>query len=373
VGAYPAKIPMVDIVTVGAGGGSVATITPAGALKVGPGSAGADPGPLCYGLGGTEVTVTDAHVALGRIPAHLLGGEVALDRAAAVAGIEAVAAKLDMEPHRAALGVLEVSAWTQANAIRQVTVKRGLDVREFVLTAFGGSGPLLACRLIDILGVRAVVVPQNPGNLSAFGLLSVDVRNDDVQAMVRRDVDLRVEEIAAGYSDLQSRAATALAAEAFPAAEREYLRSADLRYYGQAYEVRVDAPPGAVDDAFRLSVIESFHGAHERLYGYAYRDGETRNPVEWVNIRVTGLGRIARPPSVERPLGDGDPGRARTGTRAVCFDDWVETAVYWRPGLQPGDALRGPAIVEEYGSTLPLHEGYVATVDGFENLVVSAA
>jgi len=371
VGAYPAKIPMIDIVTVGAGGGSIA-VAREGALKVGPRSAGADPGPLCYGRGGTDVTVTDAHLALGRIPPHLLGGDIPLDKEAAVAGLSALAGSLRLEPHRAAIGVLEVSAWNQANAIRQVTVERGLDVRDFVLTAFGGSGPLLACRLIDILGLRAVLVPPDPGTVSALGLLTVDVRNDDVQAVVRRDRDLPLEVIAAAYAELQSRAAATLDAEGFPAVQHDYLRSADLRYFGQAYEVRVDAPSGPLDEDFRRAVLDAFHDAHERLYGYSYRDVEQQNEVEWVNLRVTGIGAIARPRLVERPSGDGNPARAVTGVRSVCFEDWVDAQTYWRANLLAVDRIQGPAIVEEYGSTLPLHPGFAADVDRFGNLIVTA-
>ena len=184
VGAYPSKIPMIDVVTVGAGGGSIAWLSPEGTLKVGPQSAGADPGPLCYAKGGAEVTITDAHVVLGRIPPHLLGGEIPLDVDAARAGVEALAGKLGLSPEACATGVLEISAWNQANALRQVTVKRGLDVRDFTLTTFGGSGSLLLCRLMDILGIPTVLVPPNPGNVSAFGLLTVDVKNDYVQTHV---------------------------------------------------------------------------------------------------------------------------------------------------------------------------------------------
>src|SRR5262249_11825727 len=179
-------IPMVDVVTVGAGGGSIAWISPEGALKVGPRSAGADPGPMCYGLGGGEVTVTDAHLALGRIPQHLLGGEGPLALPAARAGLPRLALRLGLTEQDCATGILEVSAWNQANAVRQITVKRGLDVRDFTLVTFGGSGSLLLCPLIDILGVRDVLVPPNPGNVSAFGLLTVDVRLGQLRTAVSR-------------------------------------------------------------------------------------------------------------------------------------------------------------------------------------------
>src|SRR6266511_2215974 len=190
VGAFPSKIPMIDVVTVGAGGGSIAWLSREGTLKVGPRSAGADPGPLCYRKGGTEPTVTDAHVVLGRIPPGLLGGEVPLDVEAAREGLRQLGAKLGLELEPAATGVLEISAWNQANALRRVTVKRGLDVRDFVLVTFGGSGSLLLCRLLEILGLRMAMVPRDPGNLSAFGLLTVDVKNDYVQTDVARHASL---------------------------------------------------------------------------------------------------------------------------------------------------------------------------------------
>ena len=242
VGSYPSKIPMIDVVTVGAGGGSVAWVTPEGSLKVGPRSAGADPGPLCYGRGGTEPTVTDAHVLLGRIPPHLLGGEIPLDVAAARAGLEALGSRLGLPVEQAAAGILEISAWNQANALREVTVKRGLDVRDFTMATFGGSGSLLLCRLLDVLGLAGVLVPRDPGNLSAFGLLTVDVRNDYVRTAVSRHADLDHDLVAGVLDDLQGQAAAALDREGFARAEHRYLRSADLRYVGQAFEVRVPVP-----------------------------------------------------------------------------------------------------------------------------------
>jgi len=374
VGGYPTRIPMIDVVTVGAGGGSIAWISPEGTLKVGPRSAGADPGPICYGTGGTEPTVTDAHLTLGRIPPALLGGEIPLDVGAAVAGIEALGGKLGLDAAACAGGILEISAWNQANALRQVSVKRGLDVRDFVLTTFGGSGSLLACRLADILGVRAVVVPPDPGNLSAFGLLTVDVRIDYVQTAVQGHDQLDLGRLAGVYADLEGRASAALDAEGFPPEQRQLVRSADLRYAGQAYEVRVDAPGGVVGPAFAAAVAGAFHAAHEQLYGYSFA-GRADQRVEWVNLRVTGVGPIRRPdlrrhPDADRP----DAERARTGSRPACFDaGFTQVPVYRRDRLLPGDAVPGPAVIEEYGSTVPLHPGYTARVDGYRNLVITHA
>ncbi len=375
VGAYPAMIPMVDVVTVGAGGGSIAWVSPEGALKVGPRSAGADPGPLCYGRGGTEVTVTDAHLYLGRIPPHLLGGEVPLEAGAAREGLAELAARLGLGPQECASGILEISAWNQANAVRQITVKRGLDVRDFTLVTFGGSGSLLLCPLIDILGVRDVLVPVNPGNVSAFGLLTTDVRIDYVRTAVRRHDSLDPAAIAAIFGELGAEASEGLASQGFAADARRLVASADLRYFGQAFEVRVPVPvsAGGFDAAAAERVASAFHDAHRALYGYDFR-GDERQPVEWVNLRVTGVGPIRRPALRELPAGDGDPRRALTGERPVCFarsGGYVAAGVYWRQRLARGDVLRGPAVIEEYGATVPLHPGFSAVVDRQGNLRVT--
>ena len=372
VGAYPSKIPMIDVVTVGAGGGSIAWVTPEGTLKVGPQSAGADPGPLCYGRGGTEPTITDAHLVLGRIPPHLLGGEIPLDVEAARNGIRDLAARLGLDEERCATGILEISAWNQANALRQVSVKRGLDVRDFMLTTFGGSGSLLACRLIDVLDLAGVVVPQNPGNVSAFGLLTVDVKNDYVQTHVARHTSLDHEAVERILDDLTGKAAVALDTEGFAREHHQYVRTVDLRYFGQAYEVRVPAPPGSVDEAYAAAVAARFHDEHRQLYGYDFRD-DPRQQVEWVNLRVTGVGPITRPELLEIPTRVDGPLTPRS-TRPVCFDadaGYVTTDVYWRPDLRAGDTFSGPAIVEEFGSTVPVHPGFAVSVDAFGNLVIT--
>jgi N-methylhydantoinase A len=372
VGDYASMIPMVDVVTVGAGGGSVAWVSPEGALKAGPRSAGADPGPLCYGKGGTEVTVTDAHLVLGRIPPHLLGGEIPLDAAAARAGIAALASKLSLAPAACATGILEVSAWNQANAVRQITVKRGLDVRDFTLVTFGGSGSLLLCPLIGILGVPAALVPPSPGNVSAFGLLTVDIRNDYVRTAVRKHDGLDPAEFAGIYEDLAGQAARALAGHGFAAAQQRLARAADLRYYGQAFEVTVPVPDGPFGAALAGRVVAAFHDAHLARYGYDFRN-DPRQQVEWVNLRVTGIGPLRRPRLPEVAAGDGDPRRAVTGTRPVCFGrsgEYVTAAVYRREALAAGDTVTGPAVIEEYGATVPLHPGYAARVDRLGNLLV---
>jgi N-methylhydantoinase A len=378
VGAYPSKIPMIDVVTVGAGGGSIAWLSPEGTLKVGPQSAGADPGPLCYGKGGAGqggVTITDAHVVLGRIPPHLLGGEIPLDVDAARAGVEALAGKLGLSPQACATGILEISAWNQANALRQVTVKRGLDVRDFTLTTFGGSGSLLLCRLMDILGIPTVLVPPNPGNVSAFGLLTVDVKNDYVQTHVALADRLDANVVTAAYDALTGQAAEALAKEGFAPEQHVFARTADLRYFGQAFEVRVPVPEGDLDAAALASVADAFHAEHRALYGYDFA-GDPSQQVEWVNLRVSGIGPIRRPEIKRASLveeGRQGPSRDPTG-RPVCFDartGYVATPVVPRAELPPGTRLTGPVIIEEFGSTVPIHPGFQVRVDEYLNLIVT--
>jgi len=372
VGAFPSKIPMIDVVTVGAGGGSIAWLSPEGTLKVGPQSAGADPGPICYGKGGTEVTITDAHVFLGRIPPHLLGGEIPLDVDAARVGINELAARLGMTPEACATGVLEISAWNQANALRQVTVKRGLDVRDFALTTFGGSGSLLLCRLVDVLGVPTVLVPPNPGNVSAFGLLTVDVKNDYVQTHVSLADALDPATVTAMYETLTGNARGALTKEGFAESDHSFVRTADLRYFGQAFEVRVAVPEGAIDAVALDAVADLFHAEHTALYGYDFA-GDATQQVEWVNLRVSGIGPIQRPEIARSPLGDGSAPDEK-GRRPVCFepaDGYVDTPVLWRNDLQPGMVVTGPAIIEEFGSTVPLHPGFTARIDQYLNVIVT--
>jgi N-methylhydantoinase B len=379
VGRFPIRVPMIDLVTVGTGGGSIAWRAPDGGLRVGPTSAGADPGPMCYGRGGTQPTVTDAQLLLGRLPGALLGGEVPLSLDLARRGLEALATGLGLTPERTAEGILEIAAWNQANAIQQMSVKRGLDPRDYTLVAFGGSGPLLAGRLVDLLGLRAALIPASPGTVSAFGLLTVDLRNDHVQTCVQRHDRLDTARVNACLAELDARAHGALAREGVPEDARRLLRLADLRYFGQAWELTVELPPGEIDAARAAETVDRFHTAHEERYGYAYRDGGSgapagRQAVEWVNLRVVGVGRQRRPPLRPRPAGDGQVERARASTRGVVFDGRAtECPVYDRARVQPGDRVVGPAIVEEFGATTVLWPGQRLEVDRLGNMVLTRA
>jgi N-methylhydantoinase A len=372
VGPHPVKVPMIDVVTVGAGGGSIARRAPDGRMKVGPGSAGADPGPMCYARGGDAPTVTDATLVVRRIPPHLLGGEIPLSLELAEAGVHRLATSLGLDLWSTALGILDIAAWNQANAVRQVSVKRGLDVRDYVLVAFGGSGPLQAGRLLEILGLKAALIPPDPGNVSAFGLLTVDVKNDYVLTQVQHDDLLDFQRLNNGYAHLERLACAALESEGFAPEAMVLQRFADMRYFGQAWEVRVEVPAGGLDRASADIAVARFHAAHQRTYGYSYAD-QPDHRVEWVNLRVAGIGPLRRP--AIRPRSASLPGgvdRARTGAREIVFDraGSVATPIYARALLQPGDCVDGPAIVEEFGSTTVVFPGQRARVDAFANLVL---
>ena len=378
VGAFPSKIPMIDVVTVGAGGGSIAHLSPEGTLKVGPQSAGADPGPLCYGKGGTEVTITDAHVVLGRIPPHLLGGEIPLDVDAARAGLEALAAQLGLGVEQCATGILEISAWNQANALRQVTVKRGLDVRDFALTTFGGSGSLLLCRLMDVLGIPTVLVPPDPGNVSAFGLLTVDVKNDYVQTHVRLADALEPAEVAGILDELTARAAAALTTEGFAAEQHRFQRTADVRYFGQAFEVRVPVPDGPVDAA----ALDAVADALPRRAPRALRLRLRRRPRP--------AGRVGQPPGLRHRSdhAPGDPGARRRSSRSRLADRVAVASDAGRSASTPRTGTSTPRSSSATSSPRPgqagagdhrgvrLHRsrsipGSQVEVDDYLNLVVT--
>src|SRR6266487_755876 len=248
VGAYPVRIPMIDIKTIGTGGGSIAWISREGHLKVGPKSAGAEPGPMCYPNGGAEPTITDANLVLGRIPPALIGGGIALDVDRAHGGIGALAARLpgNMSVEQLASGIIEIANWNQANAIRQMTIQRGIDPREFALLSFGGAGPAQSAGVMDLLGMKACIVPLNPGNLSAFGVLAVDWRTDHIVTKVMHEETIDLVDVATRYSVLEREATATLQRDGIEASRIRLVREADIRYAGQSMEVRVTAPGGAI-------------------------------------------------------------------------------------------------------------------------------
>jgi N-methylhydantoinase A len=369
VGPFPMRIPMIDIETVGTGGGSIAWISREGHLKVGPRSAGAEPGPMCYPRGGSEPTITDANLVLGRIPPALIGGGIALDVARAKEGLTALAGQLPgaMTAEELAHGIVEIANWNQANAIRQMTIQRGIDPRAFALLSFGGAGPAQSPAVMDLLGMKACIVPPNPGNLSAFGLLAVDWRTDHIRTKVMHEdaVDLPV--IAAHYKEMEARAAATLARDGIAPERTRIMREADLRYAGQSMEVRVPAPAGTIDSTFLATLIDAFHAMHHRTFGYNYAG---QQKVELVNFCVSGFGLIERPslPKLE-------PGGAPAPKfRKVYFDGtFRDTPIHDRAALPPCHRLDGPAVVEEFGSTTVVFPGQHAQVDPHGILIVRSA
>ena len=321
VGRFPVRIPMIDIKTIGTGGGSIAWISREGHLKVGPRSAGAEPGPMCYPNGGDEPTITDANLVLGRIPPALIGGGIALDVARARAGLAALAQRLPGQLGIEALahGIIEIANWNQANAIRQITIQRGIDPRAFALLSFGGAGPAQSPAVMDLLGMKACIVPPNPGNLSAFGLLAVDWRTDRIATKVMHEdaIDLarHCGALSRPWSGTRRRR---LNATASIAPDIRLVREADVRYAGQSMEVRVAAPAGDIDASFLAALIDAFHAAHLRTFGYNYLG---QQKVELVNFCVSGFGLIERPTLPKLAARDGVP-RPKS-TRKVYFGDSV--------------------------------------------------
>ena len=370
VGAYPVRVPMIDINTIGTGGGSIAWISAEGYLKVGPRSAGAEPGPMCYPNGGAEPTITDANLVLGRIPSALIGGGVALDASRSRAGLAALASRLPgaMSVEELAHGIIEIANWNQANAIRQMTIQRGIDPRAFALLAFGGAGPAQSPAVMELLGMKACIVPREPGNLSAFGLLAVDWRTDRIITRVMHEEALELATIASLYADLQRDAVHSLERDGIDPARIRVAREADIRYAGQSMEVRVAAPAGAVDAAFLTALIDAFHAAHMRTFGYNYA-GEQK--IELVNLCVSAFGLIERPRMLKLDL-DGQP--TRRSVRPVYFDGaFRDTPVYDRAVLPGGFQLDGPAVVEEFGSTTVVFPDQQLEVDPHGILIVRSA
>jgi N-methylhydantoinase A len=370
-GGYPVRTPVIDLVEVGAGGGSEAWIDAGGALRVGPRSAGARPGPACYGLGGAIPTITDANLALGRLdPAFFLGGEMALDAGAARRAIvERVAGPLGLDPLVAASGIVEIANAHMIGAMRLVSVQRGYDPRDFVLVAFGGAGPLHANALARELGIPTVLVPPSPGIASALGMLVTDIRHEFVATRRLRLDGLAPAALDALFADFVAEGEARLDRDGVPPAERRVLRSADLRYHGQSFELPVTVPPGSLSAADLLRLRDEFHAMHERAYGYAAPE----DPVELVNVRLAAIGVTPKPRRA--PLAEGGPSAAPAlkGRRDVWFAETAgfrPTQVLDRGKLLCGNVIDGPAIIEEPDASTLVHPGFTATVDEHGNLVL---
>lgn len=370
LGGRPVRSPMLDIHTVGAGGGSLAWIDSGNHLRVGPQSAGAFPGPACYG-NGNDAAVTDANVVLRMLnPEYLLNGQMKIDREASVAAVRRLAEPLGLGVEETALGVLRVVTANMARAIRVVSVQRGYDPRDYALVPFGGAGPLHASRLASELGMRRIVVPEIPGAQSALGLLMTDVKTDFMRTQITALGARSAAELDGIFDDLVARATDWFVEEEVADAGRELLRRMDLRYTGQNFELAVEVPEGhRFADNGVEPVVELFHRAHERVYGYRSEDAA----VEVVTFRLAASGEAAHVDTHRDDTTKSDPRRAFLETRSACFDaaeGYVETPVYDRGRLTPGDVLLGPAIVEQMDTTVVLLPNDTCQVDAYRNLVI---
>ena len=370
IGDFPLQLPIVDIHTIGAGGGSIACVDATGRLSVGPTSAGADPGPVCYGRGALEPTVTDAHLVLGRIPSELLNGEIRLDRAAAERAIRAsIAEPLGLSLEAAAEGMLAIVNANMAGAIRLVSIERGHDPRRFTLVAFGGAGPLHGLELARLLGIPRVLVPRTPGVLSTYGLLNADLRNDFVRTRVWTGPAYPADQVQQVFAELESVASQSLEAEGVHPTLENLTRSADLRYRGQNFELRVDVPAGDITPDVLCQVEADFHAAHEALYSYALGSA----PVELVNLRVTATAPLPNARAVEIEPHRGSVDRAKIGVREVYFGrrhGWLPATCLDRSQLGHGASIEGPAVLQQLDSTVALAPGDIGRIDRFGNLIV---
>lgn len=348
---YPVRFPFVDLAEVSAGGGTIAWVDDAGSLRVGPLSAGADPGPACYGKS-NRATVTDANVVLGRLnPTHLVGGSFLIDAAQARAAIATLARAIGLSPEATAAGIVTLVDTQMAKVLRIVTIERGLDPRDFTMIAFGGNGPLHACALAEELGISRVIVPRHPGVFSALGLLFADLRASFVQPLLRTTDELQGADLEALFAELEDEGRRALREQGARDDAMSFRREYDARYRGQSFEIDIAHAPDAA------GIARAFHDKHERRYGYAVAD----EPVELVNARLTAVAALPHVPALAADVAA--LRAAPSGTRKLWVNGTFHDApVYTREGLASGTTIAGPAIIEQYDTCTDVRDGWHATV-----------
>ena len=364
---YPVKTPMLDIITVGTGGGSLAWIDDYESLKVGPRSSGAVPGPICYRRGGEKPTVTDAAAVLGRLPNALVGGELELDIDAASKAYDTLGEVFDMAPEEVAAGVMEIATANMVNGIRQVTTTRGKDPSSYALVSFGGAGGLFAPDVAEFLDVVTVISPPNPGNLSAFGLHVCDVKQDYIRTIVRQQSTASFKEIESAWLKIEMTGRNDLLAEGVANENVKLARSADLRYVGEGHEVIVSVPDGLVGDAAIQHIWDEFHLVHFETFGFDYRDEQD---VELVNLRIQAVGEASRPVIEEHV--QSEKYAAPVSQRDIYWRGygWVKCDIYDRTLLARNQKIKGPTIIEEYGSTVVVPQNWTVHTDKFGNLIL---
>jgi N-methylhydantoinase A len=370
--ALPIQIPMMDIHEVGTGGGSIARVETGNALRVGPQSAGSIPGPVAYGRGGKEPTVTDANLVLGRLDAdNFLGGELRLDMAACQRQMaERVATPLGLEPTEAADGILRIAVTQMSHAVKAVTTERGLDAGSFTMVVYGGAGPLHASAIAREIGIRKVLIPYAPGYFSAYGMLFSDLRYDYVRSVFRKLNDVSFDEIEAAYQSMEDEGRAALEQSGVRADGVVIERAADMRYVGQEHAVTVDLPLAYFEGRDRSAIKQQFDELHKVRYGTS----APKEPADLVSLRVTVLGTMKKPPKhrVDEGASQPEPDARRT-VKPVYFraGGWADTPVYKRDLLRAGNLISGPALIEEHASTTVVQPGDELRVDELGNLQIA--
>jgi len=375
IGGYatglPVQMPMIDIQEVGTGGGSIARVEVGNALRVGPESAGASPGPVCYGLGGTEPTITDANLILGRLGAdRFLGGEMALDLAGATAAMkQKVADPLGLDTVEAAEGILRIATTKMAHVVRWVTTERGLDAADFAMVAYGGAGPLHAAAVARELAIGTVIIPRAPGHFSACGMLVADLRRDFVNTWFMPLADASFSEMEEIFVEME-RQGRETVGRGQSLSGIEVRRSADMRYVGQEHAVTVELPMELFQKQDRAGIKALFDSVHQTRYGFSV----AHEKAEIVSLRSAIIGQLCKPPFEHIAKGDAEPDAAAfRGKRPVYFASagFVDTPTYDRAALKAGNKIEGPALIEEHASTTVAHPGDKVEVDAFGDLVIS--
>jgi N-methylhydantoinase A len=367
---YPILVPTVDIVEIGAGGGSIAWIDKAGALRVGPVSAGADPGPACFNWGGDKPTVTDANVLAGRInPSYCLGGTIPLDVSKASAAIRPISDAFNMSIEEAAMGIIRIADANMINALKLVSVRRGYDPRDFVLIAFGGGGAMHAGALMRELRVNKVIIPAEPAVFSAWGMLMTDLRRDYIRTLITRTDQVEPKRLNSIYSDMERQALQKMTAEGVKEDDMAFQRFADMRYMGQEHTVKVPLPSGQITAEVIPDINERFHTLHEQTYTF-----RLETPVELVNYHLIIVGHVKHPEIRKLDEGMGDLNSAQKETRRVNFDEFGfhKTAIYERDLLPVRVSLRGPVVIEEPASTTVVFPDQQLTRDEYGFLHIEA-
>ncbi|MDC3425952.1 hydantoinase/oxoprolinase family protein [Aquibacillus sp. 3ASR75-11] len=364
---YPIKTPVVDIVEIGNGGGSIAWIDDAGSLKVGPQSAGAMPGPVAYGQGGAEPTTTDANLLTGRLSAKNFDYDVDLNRVKDAIETK-IAKQFDMSAEEAALGIIRIANSNMLNALKLISIRKGHNPQEFTLVAFGGGGSMHAPALAKELGVKKVVIPVASPVFSAWGMLMSDLRHDYINTFIRRIADLDISEINNQWNEIENGALHQYENEAVNKEDVVFNRFADMRYVGQEHTVKVPVPNGAWTEAEVNEIVEKFHNLHEQNYTFKLEDAQ----IEIVNLHVTAFGKVQKPVINKVPR-EGTLDDAKKETRNVYFENpngWVPTDVYQRELLPTGQVVQGPAVIEEKAAVTVIYEGQSLHVDEYGNLII---